>query len=774
MFDIKFEKLYRYARISEPCFLGLPVKKGLIPAGQLEKIAVSQNGRAVPIQTKVTSLYPDGSARYIFMRFLADLNANKSTILQCDLTGEIAQQSYEVMQVEESEKGIFVNTGALSFEVQHHSEHLFTRLTDARKTYSAEQFAGPFLTDGEGSKYGVKIGTWRVAESGQVYTRLQAKGICSGAKEISFELFINAYKGKEWVEIEYRLINTTEEDLHVAALDFGILENPGCMLDFHVEPIHDEEVTTDTVFSFSGIKKLPEATAKYPVAKGRYTVGNSNYKTHFSMCGGGTSVERVADAAIVIKEGNEHFSEVIYGTFMADRTTAEDGICATIFQAQQNYPKAVKADDNGLMVMLVPKNIEKVVMGSGMSRNTKFLLHFHSPEMDLVEVEDRSLIYQMPDRPAVAPEIYKEAGVMLDVFLDSALLDEDIEISLMEKCDSHGRSFGWLNWGDTPDPGYTNQNRGKGLPVWTNNEYDFPHACFLQYARTGVRRFLDYGLVASEHWMDVDVCHYSKNPLLLGGQWEHSARHIKDSSIVPSHSWVEGLLDYYHFTGNERAYETAIGIGENILRLLETDTYKKSGESNARETGWALRTLTALYLETGEQRWVEKCDWIVGHFEEWAETYGGWLAPYTDNTLIRVDFMIAVALGSIMRYYRVFPSDKVKQMMIDACEDLYDNGRLPNGMFYYKELPSLNRVGNNTLLLEAMAIGFELTGDKKFLEAGVKTFEKHIASPSKGAVGPKKVVEDAVMFTGDGTKGFAQSFIPVTTFYKVAREQGII
>ena len=684
MFDIKFDKLYRYERVSEPCFIGLPVKEGLIPDGALQKAAISQNGNPVPMQVKVTSTHPDGSARYIFMRFLANLNANKSTTLQCDFTGKIARGDFASMQVEERENGIYVNTGALSFEVEHNSEHLFKQLTDARKSYTAEQFVGPYLTDGEDNRYGVWIGKWRVVESGQVCTRLTAKGTCVGPKDISFELFVNAYKDKEWIEIEYRLINTTEDDLHIAALDFGILDSADRVLNFSVTAIHEEETTTDTVFSFSGIKKLSEAMDKYPVEAGRYTVGNSNYKTHFSMCGGGTSVERVADAAIIIKEGNEHFAEVLYGTFLADRTTKEDGICATVFQAQQNYPKAVKADDNGLMVMLVPKNVEKVVMGSGMSRNTKFLLHFHSPEMDLVEVEDRSLIYQMPDRPTVAPEIYKEANVLLDVFLDNALLDDAVEIALMEKCDSHGRCFGMLNWGDTPDPGYTNQNRGKGLPVWTNNEYDYPHACFLQYARTGVRRFLDYGFITAEHWMDVDVCHYSKDPLLMGGQWEHCARHIKNSTIVPSHSWVEGLLDYYHFTGNERALETAIGIGENILRLLETDTYKNSGESNARETGWALRSLTALYVETGEERWVKKADWIIGHFEEWADTYGGWLAPYTDNTLIRVGFMISVAVGSIMRYYRVFPSEKVKNMMIDAVEDLYENGRLANGMFYYK------------------------------------------------------------------------------------------
>lgn len=44
-----------------------------------------------------------------------------------------------------------------------------------------------------------------------------------------------------------------------------------------------------------------------------------------------------------------------------------------------------------------------------------------------------------------------------------------------------------------------------------------------------------------------------------------------------------------------------MGIGENVLRLLDTPMYAKPGEANARETGWALRTLTALYIETHDK-----------------------------------------------------------------------------------------------------------------------------------------------------------------------------
>ena len=506
----------------------------------------------------------------------------------------------------------------------------------------------------------------------------------------------------------------------------------------------------------------------------RTCAANSNYKTDFLIGSDAAPVEKAVDAEYLLKENNEHMAEVLYGTFFADRTGENGGVCATIFQAQQNYPKAVRADNAGVHIFLVPKGGTQVIMQSGMSREQRFLLHFHGPECGLLELDDRSLIYQMPDRPSIPPEVFRDAGVMPDIFVDREKRKDDVEIALIGRCDSHARCYGMLNWGDAPDPGYTAQGRGGGKLVWTNNEYDYPHACALFYARTGERRFLDYMLTAASHWMDVDVCHYSEDPLLIGGQWEHCRSHTLDSAIVCSHEWVEGLLDHYHFSGDERALETAVGIGENVLRLLDTPMYQRNGEVGARETGWALRTLTALYVETGEERWLPKCDRIVEQFRQWKETYGGWLAAYTDNTMIRTGFMIAVAIGSLMRYYRVSPRNEIRAMILDAVDDLVENCLMDNGLFYYKELPSLNRLGNNTLILEALTYAWELTGDCRYLRYGLPTFRSAIEGTKRSAGGPKSVVDDALINAGDGTKTFAQSFLPLSLFYKAAADCGLL
>lgn len=787
MVDIYFDKLYKYERKQECCSVAIPFKKGELK--DCSHVAVLQDQKPVMIQPKITSKYDDGSVRYLFVRFLADLPANKGAVLQFD--GDAAALNDEDgIVVEKTEDGYFVNCKGMEFAVKDNSQSVFQMLDDGRKIYTEEHFSGPYLKDGEGITYDCQIGEWKVVEEGPVCAILAAKGsnICTGFEQkCDFELRLTAYVGKPYVEVSYRIINTSEKELHVASLVFTVNADADQMvsdnlipMDFRVEAdstgcgdiLTDNSHCDGPIFHTNGTRELQMIEEKAPVSGVRTFVGNSNYKTDFYIGKDGETVNKIIDAQFLEKEANEHFAEVFYGTFMADRTDEQDGLCITVFQAQQNYPKAVKAEKNGIAVMLVPENVDKIVMQPGMAREQKMLLHFHKPEEPIWEIDNRSLIYQMPDRPCIAPEVFKNSGVMLDVFPEK--LNDDVEIALINKCDGHTRVYGMLNWGDTIDEGYTKQGRGNGKPVFSNNEYDYPHSCALQYARTGVRRFLDYLFVAASHWMDCDVCHYSSNPLHIGGQWEHTAGHCKHGIMVCSHEWVEGLLDYYHFSGDERAYETAIGIGDNVFRLLDTPMYAVAGEANARETGWALRTLTALYVETGDEKWTSKCEWIIDSFKVWEDQYGNWLAPYTDNTTIRVGFMISVAVGSVMRYYRVFPRPELKEMILRAVDDVVENCLLPNGLFYYKELPSIARLGNNTLLLESLTIAYELTGDAKYLIPGRKTFDKAIGEKAGNAVGDKKIVDDAVICAGASGKGFAQSFIPLITYYKALSEEGMM
>ena len=803
MINLHLEKLYRYPRIMEPMWIAVPVKKGQLSGAS--DVSVYDGTEKLPVQTKVTARYDDGSVRFLFTRFMGNLPGNSAKDFSLYLDEKDRREYVEDSAVQEcasdagqlvvtqNADGFTVDTGTLCFRVKNFSENLFDTLMCGRQLYEREQFLGPYLCDGMGTKYNVTIDRWRVVEEGNVCTILAATGCndtefggCEESNHYRFEIRVTAYAGKPWLEISYRLFNTSESPLKIKSLVFSVMSGNGMEQDITLADMNDASYIDSTgcgdiseaienenalVYRTRGTKELLHIEELAPAQGVRTCAGASNYKTDFVIGRDGTQVNKAAYDKALLMEGNEHMAEVLYGTFFADRTDADGGVCATIFQAQQNYPKAVKADKDGVYVMLVPEGINDVVMQPGMAREQRFMLHFHEADEHIAELDNRSLIYQMPDRPIIAPYVYKNSGAVPDVFADK--VNADIDMLLISKADARARSFGMLNWGDTIDWNYTKQGRGGGAAVWVNNEYDFPHACALMYMRMGIRRYLDFCMVHASHWMDVDVCHYSADTLKIGGLTEHTKGHVINGVMVPSHEWVEGFLDYYHLTGDERGLETAIGIGENIMKLLDTPAYAVAGESNARETGWALRALTALYIETGNEKYKAKCDRIVGYFEKWYDDYGCFAAPYTDNTLIHVGFMISVAVGSLMRYYRINKTDELKELIMLAVDDILDNCMLDCGLFYYKELPSLARLGNNTLLLEAMAAGYELTGDKRYLEAGLATMRRALMEPHKYVGGDKQIIGDALVMAGDSTKNFAQSFYPIAYYYKCLVEAGM-
>ncbi len=730
-----FEKLANFERKSEPCSIAIPFPKGMLK--DIHQVMITDGHSIVPSQGKITGYWEDGSIKWGLIHFLADLPANKSKeyFYYIDEKVQFFKNNFVITS---KENKIIIDNGVLHLELNNtKGDSLFSKIQADHFSLQADQIIGPCI-QANNEKWIAKIDApWEIIETGAVMTQLQTSGKHYNQNNqdfINYVLTLRIYVGKPWIQFDYKIINKEKED-------FQLLDS----IQFNLRPkVHD---TIHTL------------------------LGTSNYATRFIEGTGEKEITYVIDAEHMLKEANEHMPEVFYGTFFADWNDSEiGGVCATLYQAHQNFPKAFQVMQDQLSIQIVPEKSEGLHFYQGMAKTHTFFLHFHSPLEDKMDLNKRSLHFQCPDRPILDSSVYQKANIYERIFTDKKI--PEVERVLINMADRRGKAYGILHWGDAPDSGYTEQGRGNGAPVWTNNEYDFPHAAMQMYARTGERRMLDYMLVAARHWLDIDICHYSQDVLRQGAQIEHSAHHIT-GPVEISHEWVEGLFDYYHQTGDFFAYQAAIHIGKNILRWLEEPRYHKKGEINARETGWALRSLVALYKETYDVSWLEKADFIVGHFEQWKELYGEWLAPYTDHIVIRVPFMISIAVGSLMRYYHVNPQEKIKKMILDAIDDMVENCVLDNGLFYYKEFPSLRRLGNNTIVLEALVYAYELTGDKRYLEIGIPTFESYLKK-SLGLPQHKKKVGDAVILSGQGPKGFAQSFYPVVSYYVTGMKAGIL
>ena len=113
MIVFKFNKLYKYDRINEPCMAAVPLTKGLLK--DLSKVVVSKDNQPVPAQCKATSKWPDGSVRWMLVRFLADLPGNAGTEYLCSINGKSNTKSSQMAFYEDGH--IIVDTNAVKFSV---------------------------------------------------------------------------------------------------------------------------------------------------------------------------------------------------------------------------------------------------------------------------------------------------------------------------------------------------------------------------------------------------------------------------------------------------------------------------------------------------------------------------------------------------------------------------------------------------------------------------------------------------------------------------------
>lgn len=69
--------------------------------------------------------------------------------------------------------------------------------------------------------YDINIGEWKIIDAGPVKCVIRAKGSnILNNKKVDFEITLTSYAAKSWIDVSYRIINTTYDELHIKSLVF--------------------------------------------------------------------------------------------------------------------------------------------------------------------------------------------------------------------------------------------------------------------------------------------------------------------------------------------------------------------------------------------------------------------------------------------------------------------------------------------------------------------------------------------------------------------------
>jgi hypothetical protein len=733
-------------RTGWPVTSGVPFAQGTLADAEAVGL-FGPNGRELPLQTEVLAKWPDGSIRWLLLDFQVDLAAGEKRVLRLRHGSDVKRAAIDnPVRVIRDDIAITVDTGPMrvSFRpgltsvlgqvwldgvgegppLPEHADSLtrdsepWVTLVDESGKSHRMPHRGPGPEDPAAPARAV-IEQW-----GPMRACVRIEGQ-HGWKEnplFRYVVRLHAFRGQPFVRIFYTFINDYQGAAMAKLRSLDLAFHMGNACGTRVGNIHNGALD----------RTWPGETRRvFQVDEGHYEVNGRPAGEHapgWAAMGG----EKAGFAV-----GLRHF--------------------------WQNWPKGFTVDVGTVRLDLCPELPKGFYAGKPLEEENKLYYHLrdglHTFKVGLakthelwatffggkLDVGKLSSFFQAAEEPLLAtcepayvsstkalgefppadPSKYAGYDAWLSRALDAHLKRRDKE-----------REYGMLNYGDW---------YGERKVNWGNLEYDLAHGLFLQYLRTGDRRFFARAEQAARHHIDVDVVHatnpHLKNPWgpppQVGEIWLHALNHTggyydEKTSGLPvertyhmghstnfGHVWVSGDLDYYYLTGDRRAYEVAIEIADAMARHCPT-----AYSDHIRGLGWPLILVLAAYDATCDKKYLDaatKCWEVLKKNFDWEK---GWVVRLAKGHCLHDDrrcygnvpFMEGLTLCALARYHRVTKDPEVLKAISVGIDQMIRECWMEDvKAFRYTPCPLTKPTPYTTLAAEAMAYEIALTGNKEHL-----------------------------------------------------------
>ncbi len=673
--DVTIDEIWHAQRNREHVRMGLPLPEGLLADdGQ---ISIELGDQRLPLQSRTLSKWPDGSVRWAQLDFIADLDLRGPLSLQL-YSDSVRPEPAETVNVEESGGRVVVNTGVLRAEIIE---------ADVLRLKCAQVVAEARLSIREQTLATLDIGepTVEVRAAGPLVAEVAVEAPCYAGSEhvMDARVVYRFFAGKSCVYATVSYLSR-EVDLNISSVEIRLVP---------------EDETPVQMRAHSGMKRA-----------------------------------RVSETELLFNYAVDARSDPIWYEDSPDPcwvmwSGQAGAIAASIRNADHHFPTRMAVKSEEIELGLHPASEPPFHMYPWMGKTKEVMIELLPSSVTGYEVTLDSALFQRPVRPVCSPEYYARCRAFGDIFPTSRKyygFEALVSTSLRERTVGCGA----MHYGDEPNLGYTYSERGHGELVWTNGEYDTPHMLFVQYARTSNRSFFEAAEAGAFHWMDIDFLRDSPNPRWAGGLCCHEGDHRVAAYAGPSHEWAEGLIDYYHLTGNIEALKTAESIGDNVCRYIEDGEFDNVGTYALRELGWGLTAIAACLRATNKERYRQTGLRAIRILRRWADTFGGfrevwgYSEPGSDGEIMPLsmkrDAFVSLTLNGINRFYLASGETEARALFLDEVKAQLEWFNSPAGWAEQRE----TKVPN----LEAFGYGFKYTRDPAYMRAGLQILEYVLAN----------------------------------------------
>jgi len=313
------------------------------------------------------------------------------------------------------------------------------------------------------------------------------------------------------------------------------------------------------------------------------------------------------------------------------------GVAAGIKWFWQTWPRAVRTDPSALIVMLhanfqsrpplmTTANGPRAHWYPGMSQTSTTMYTFHG-KRNIPRIVGAYAGLNKPLRPIAPaswyceetqafgrlassePDLYDQETLTIVQDYDKRLKDTLLHI-LKARDFSFGDydHYGMFNFGDVID--YirgVRSNPGDRNVTWDNNYYDYPHALFLQFARTGDELFLETAIEGQHHLMDMDMlCWHPQDRMIGCNRYCDGGMHIRQggggiyASPTYNHYKAQSHFERFYLTGERRALDMGLLSARFVLKV------NGLGWGEPRSLGHGPLGVLAAYEATGEKKYLDR------------------------------------------------------------------------------------------------------------------------------------------------------------------------
>lgn len=702
---------------------GLPLPQHLRVRDTAKLALFSESGAYVPAQFQALSWWPDGSLKWVLISFVADVSANETRIFWLDLNSSGSTTDQFIASVAKS-GDICVDTGKLGFSVSRSCRSLFDDLklkTEAgwirldtyngfigsKVTVDSQQLdigsAKEIIIDDNGSERAVICFTgYYESSSGQ-------------ASNLMYIIRITVHRDSSAVRVLHTIRNLGSA-IELKGLEFLIPLQANHIKVYHDNHLIEKYCAASNEGSFGVLHDSPDEYYHGNLAK-------QDAKTSGQFAGWAT-VE--TESGWALSAAVRHFWE--------------------------KYPKSLELGQTGFSLGLLPtssRTFDSFLPGNqvkhsyalrqGESRTHEFMLYFHTPNPDGGQLPS---VMNQCHAPllALAPwDWYAESGALGDLscqnFKRYPEYEHAIELdfqALMKKRAEH-RLYGDRNFGD---------DSYRRLGSWNNCEYDYPHVGMLMFLRGGGRKWYDlFALPAARHMIDIDFITAGSEQ---GMVYQHDNDFDPDvlghssagSGKLGSHAWVQGLFEYYAFSGDYTARDAALIVADRWAELT-WEQYQKVAlgqvpaarmYSTERQWGWTNLALMGAYHVIPKEEYLKSAAALVDIALE-LQNQDGLFTGFFERNGFAGMLMGSPIIDSLVLYYQATGDERVREMIVRAGRAFSEYGWIdPPGAWAYHAAHRDYKASSDRNLAPAVAYAYYYSDtkeqDKVLWERAVKGFTR--------------------------------------------------